>query len=80
MTRVGAFQAKTHLPQLLEKVEAGESIVITRHGKEVAHLVPPPDKAVPADMAQVVSRWKKARRGVKLRGLKVRELINRGRQ
>lgn len=37
---VGAFEAKTHLSQLLDEVEAGEKIVITRHGKPVAELVP----------------------------------------
>jgi prevent-host-death family protein len=41
---VGAFEAKTHLSQLLDAVEAGERIVITRHGKPVAELSPPPKK------------------------------------
>jgi prevent-host-death family protein len=42
--KVGAFEAKTHLSQLLDAVEAGERIVITRHGKPVAELAPPPKK------------------------------------
>jgi prevent-host-death family protein len=37
---VGAFEAKTHLSQLLDAVEEGETITITRHGKPVAALVP----------------------------------------
>ncbi len=37
---VGAFDAKTHLSRLLDEVEQGASIVITRHGKRVAELVP----------------------------------------
>jgi len=41
---VGAFEAKTHLSQLLDAVEAGERIVITRHGKPVAELSPPAKK------------------------------------
>ena len=41
---VGAFEAKTHLSQLLDAVEAGERIVITRHGRPVAELSPPPEK------------------------------------
>ena len=41
MDEVGAFEAKNKLSALLERVERGEEIVITRHGKEVAHLVPP---------------------------------------
>jgi prevent-host-death family protein len=40
MTTVGAFEAKTHFAQLLQRVERGEEIVITRRGKEVARLVP----------------------------------------
>ncbi len=44
MKSVGAFEAKTHLSQLLDAVEAGERIVITRHGKPVAELAPPTKK------------------------------------
>jgi prevent-host-death family protein len=40
MTTVGAFEAKTHFAQLLQRVERGEEVVITRRGKEVARLVP----------------------------------------
>jgi len=42
--RVGAFEAKTHLSQLLDAVESGERIVITRRGKPVAELSPPSKK------------------------------------
>ncbi len=41
MTQVGAFEAKNRLGQLLDLVERGEEVIITRHGKEVARLVPP---------------------------------------
>lgn len=40
MRRIQASEAKTHLPRLLDEVERGETLVITRHGKAVAHLVP----------------------------------------
>ena len=40
MSTVTAYEAKTHLPRLLREVERGERIVITRHGKPVAELVP----------------------------------------
>jgi prevent-host-death family protein len=40
MREVGAFEAKDKLDQLLDLVEQGEEIMITRHGKEVARLVP----------------------------------------
>jgi prevent-host-death family protein len=41
MKEVGAFEAKNRLGHLLDLVENGEEIVITRHGKQVARLVPP---------------------------------------
>jgi prevent-host-death family protein len=40
MREVQASEAKTHLPQLLDEVERGETVVITRHGKPIARLVP----------------------------------------
>lgn len=38
MATVNLAQAKAHLSELLDKVEAGEEVVITRHGRPVAHL------------------------------------------
>ena len=40
MEQIGAYEAKTHLPRLLDRVARGESLTITRHGKPVARLVP----------------------------------------
>jgi prevent-host-death family protein len=40
MDTFGAFEAKTHFSALLEKVEQGEEIIITKHGKAIAKLVP----------------------------------------
>ena len=40
MAEIGAYEAKTHLPQLLARVQKGERFVITRHGQAVAELVP----------------------------------------
>ncbi len=40
MDQIGAYEAKTHLPRLLDRVARGESLTITRHGKPVARLVP----------------------------------------
>ena len=44
MREVEATEAKARLAELLRTVERGESIVINRHGKPVAHLVPVQDK------------------------------------
>jgi prevent-host-death family protein len=41
MREIGAFEAKNKLGQLLDLVERGEEVVITRHGKPVACLVSP---------------------------------------
>jgi prevent-host-death family protein len=41
MKEIGAFEAKNKLGQLLDRVERGEEVTITRHGKAVARLVPP---------------------------------------
>lgn len=40
MPNVGAYEAKTHLPRLLDRVSRGESLTITRRGRPVARLVP----------------------------------------
>lgn len=40
MQSIGAYEAKTHLPRLLDRVAQGESLTITRHGRPVARLVP----------------------------------------
>jgi len=42
MREIQASEAKTHLPQLLDDIERGETIAITRHGRLVAHLTPAP--------------------------------------
>jgi prevent-host-death family protein len=40
MAEIGAYEAKTHLPRLLERVQQGERFVITKHGHPIAELVP----------------------------------------
>ena len=39
MIEVGTYEAKTRLSELIDKVEAGETVVITRHGRPVVRLV-----------------------------------------
>jgi prevent-host-death family protein len=58
MITVGAFEAKTNLSALLDKVEAGEEIQITRHGKPVARLVASPEKTIanPAELIERINR------------------------
>ncbi len=54
MKEIGAFEAKTKLGALLDLVEHGEEVLITRRGKPVARLVPSaarPDMQVAAEAA-----------------------------
>jgi prevent-host-death family protein len=43
MREIQASEAKTHLPQLLDDVERGEVLIITRHGRRIARIVPEVD-------------------------------------
>jgi prevent-host-death family protein len=79
MKTVGTFEAKTRLSALLERVERGEEITITRHGKAVARLVPV--AAVGRDrMHDTVERLKAFRRGRRLGDLSAKALIEEGRR
>jgi len=44
MREIQASEAKTHLPQLLDEVERGETLIITRHGRAIARIVPEVDR------------------------------------
>lgn len=79
MKTVGTFEAKTHLSTLLDQVEQGEEITITKHGKAVARLVPV--GAISRDrLEDTVARLKAFRRGRRLGDLSTRALIEDGRR
>lgn len=44
MRKIQASEAKVHLPQLLDEVERGETLIITRHGRAIARIVPEADR------------------------------------
>lgn len=79
MKTVGAFEAKTHLNELLRRVSSGETIRITRRGIPVAKLVPVQaegkDKVIKA-----VRELREIRKRLSLGGLSIRELIDEGRR
>ena len=79
MAEVGIFEAKTHLLYLLDQVERGEAITISRHGKPVARLIPV-SGSNREERQRVIAELKKLRTGRTLGGLSVRELINDGRR
>lgn len=78
MRSVGAYHAKTHLPELLDQVEAGASLTITRHGRAVARLTPV------ASATEAVANIMKLRAAIKVPGtgkkLSMRKLIEEGRR
>ncbi len=79
MESVGSYEAKTHLPALLERVAKGEEIVITKHGVPIARLVPVEQERL-RDVRTVIEELKKFRKGHTLGGLSVRDMINEGRR
>jgi prevent-host-death family protein len=79
MIEIGAFEAKNRLGHLLDLAEKGEEIIITRHGKQVARLLP---IAKPFDREaarQAVQEIRKMRKGMKISAAEIREFIDEGR-
>jgi prevent-host-death family protein len=79
MIEVGAYEAKTHLPCLLDKVARGQRITITRHGVPVAMLVPIEEKPK-MSRQEAVEAIRAFRKGHRLDGLTIREMIEEGRK
>ena len=79
MERVGAHEAQTHLPKLLERVANGYQITITKHGLPVAVLVPyDPEKSIETEL--VIRQLYEFREHNSLAGLTIREMIEGGRR
>jgi len=80
---VGAFEAKTKLAELLDKVEAGETVTITRRGREVARLVAIKSPEEQARLQALIDEIKRTRvgrdRGARP-GTTIPELIKAGRR
>ncbi len=79
MKTVGAFDAKTHLNELLQRVSKGETIRITRRGVPIAKLVPA-DSGEKQDPGELVQGIRDVRRGATLGKVTIRELIDEGRR
>jgi prevent-host-death family protein len=79
MKKVGSYEAKTHLPQLLNEVAKGESITITKHGVPVAILIPA-KQSRSTEISSAIARIKQMQKRLSLNGLSVRDLINEGRK
>ena len=79
MKTVGSYEAKTHLSRLLEEVERGSEIIITRHGKAVARLVPIAERVDDHRVKTAALGLKRFRHGRCLGDSTIRELIDEGR-
>lgn len=81
MERVGIYDARARLSELVEKVEAGEEVVLTRRGQPVVRLVPARDDVRARTRARAVKRIHELRKRMKLRISReeVRRAIAKGR-
>jgi len=77
---VGAYEAKTHFSELLERAEAGDEITITKHGTPVAKLVPLKKEVSGEERVAAIQRIQKLATGLSLRGLRIKDLISEGRR
>lgn len=77
---MGAYAAKTHFSELLERVEAGEEVTITRHGSPVVRMVPVKRKTTPEQRRAAIDAMRKLAEGISLRGLRIKDLIREGRR
>jgi prevent-host-death family protein len=77
MTTIGAYEAKTHLSELLERASAGEEFIIAKHGHALARLVPADQTA--ASVSGTIDAIIDARASFELRG-DLRKHIEEGRR
>jgi prevent-host-death family protein len=80
MESIGAFEAKTHLSALLDRVAKGERIAITRHGVPAALLVPPVETPEKLSHAEIVAGMRDLRSRVKRSKMTLREMVEEGRR
>ena len=79
METVAAYEAKIHLPRLLDKVARGESVMITKHGVPVAMLVPVPS-AQQRSVREAIEAIEEIRKDNSLDGLTIRQMVEEGRR
>ena len=80
MGTVGAFEAKTHLSDLLDRVSKGERITITRHGVPAAVLVPVGETGKKLTHKEIVDGMRALRKRIKPDRMSVREMVQEGRR
>jgi prevent-host-death family protein len=80
MRKIGAFEAKNTLGALLDRVENGEEVVITRRGKDVARLVPATSGIDRTRAENAARALLEVSRGLSLGGTAIKDLIDEGRR
>ena len=82
MSVCGTLEAKNNFSKLLQNVERGETVTITRHGKAIARLVPIEDKDDGREKRVLAALERIRQRGVgrSLGGLEIKDLIEEGRR
>jgi len=82
MQTVGAYEAKTHLPKLIRRVQKGEHVTITKHGIPIAVIQPagPSETREPVETKAVIKEIRRFRENKTLGGISIRELIEEGRR
>lgn len=80
MRKIGVFEAKNRLSALLDEVEQGGEVLITRRGKPLARLIPAEAGFDRARARRVADGLRAASKGQRLRGLALKDLISEGRR
>ncbi len=82
MKHFGAFEAKSHFSEILRKVISGEKFIITKHGVQVAMIIPFYPKEEKADSVNnVIRALKKLKKGITLgKKLSIKKMIGEGRK
>ncbi len=80
MNTIGAFAAKTHFSALIEQVERGEQVVITKHGRPVAKLVPATEIKSHERAKLAVERIREFSKNLTLGGIDWKTLRDEGRK
>jgi len=79
-TEIGSFEAKTHLAEILRKVESGEEFTITLRGRPIADIVPTRSRRSHAEIAQAAESLRNFPRIKGISGDEVLEWIREGRE
>jgi prevent-host-death family protein len=79
MGTVGAYEAKTHFPKLMERVRKGEKITITKYGVPIA-VLQPPETVMKEAPQKVIDALRTFRRRHRLNGVSLKDMLTEGRR